>query len=151
MRPAVLLAFEVEAGDVPKDVQPGGRVATDLDLRLNRSKRVEGLVEQIAHHAGLRRITSGANVADREIVVHPHVALDETGHLPVVRSAVIALEHEDVATAGRAAIALPPALMIGMGQGGADRATQRRGVRVLCRSDAVRQPSFFHAPSCRTA
>jgi len=151
VRPAVLLAFEVEPGDIAEDVQPGGRVASDLDLRLHRSKRIEGLIEQVAHRTRLWHITSGTNVADRQIVIHAHVALDEASHLPIVGGAVIALEDQDVAAAGGTAVALASALVVGMRQCRANPFAQRRGVLLPCGSDAVRQTSFFHGAPCRTA
>jgi hypothetical protein len=64
VRATVLLAFEVETGDRLKDVEPGTRVAADLDLRLDRPKRVERLVEQVAHDAGLWLIPSRAHVTN---------------------------------------------------------------------------------------
>jgi hypothetical protein len=60
----VLLTFEVETRDRLEDLEPGARVAADLDLRLDWSKRVERLVEQVAHDAGLWLIPSGAHVTN---------------------------------------------------------------------------------------
>jgi hypothetical protein len=62
--PAVLLAFEIEARDVAEDLEPGRRVASNLDLRLAGPKRIEGLVEQIAHHARLRLVTCRADIVN---------------------------------------------------------------------------------------
>jgi hypothetical protein len=61
---AVLLALEVEAWNVAKDLEPGGSVTSNLDLRLDGSKRVEGLLEQITHDARLRLVTGRANIVD---------------------------------------------------------------------------------------
>src|SRR5258708_6205409 len=44
---AVLLAFEVETRDGLEDLEPGAGVAANLDLRPDRPKRVERLVEQV--------------------------------------------------------------------------------------------------------
>jgi hypothetical protein len=151
MRAAVLLAFEVEARDAAKDVQPRRRVATDLDLRLDGSKRVECLVKQVAHHAGLRRVAGCPDVADREIVVDAHVALDETGDLPVMAGAVVVLEDQDVAAAGAAGVALASTLMVRVCQRGADGIAQGLGVAGLGGADAIRQMPFFHHASRRTA
>jgi len=60
----VLLTFEVEARDSLENFQPGLRVAANFDLRLERSKRVERLVEQVAHDAGLWLISSRTDVTD---------------------------------------------------------------------------------------
>jgi len=64
MRTTVLLAFEVEARDGLENFQPGLSVAANFDLRLERSKRDERLVEQVAHDAGLWLIPSRTNVTD---------------------------------------------------------------------------------------
>jgi hypothetical protein len=128
MRAAVLLTFEVEARGAPKNLEPGGCVATDLDLRLGRPKRVECLVEQVAYDAGLWHVPGRANVTNREVVVDPHVALDEAGDLPVVRRAIEAFQHQDVAAAGGAGVALAAALMVGVRQRRADGVAQRLGV-----------------------
>src|SRR5207253_9728903 len=69
MRAAILLTYDVAAGNTTKNVQPRRRVAADLDLRLDGSKRVEGLVQQVAHHACLRHVAGRPDVAHREIVV----------------------------------------------------------------------------------
>ena len=151
MRAAVLLTFDVEAGNTTKNVQPRRRVATDLDLRLDGSKRVECLVQQVAHHACLRHVAGCPDVADREVVVDAHVALDEASHLPVVRGAVVMLQDQDVAAAGGAGVALTPTLMIGVRQRGADGITQGLGVAGLGGADAIRQTRFFHDRSRRTA
>jgi hypothetical protein len=115
--PAVLLAFEIEAGDSLEDLQPGIRVAADLDLRFNRSKRVERLIEQITHNAGLWLIARRADITNGQVVIHAQVALDETGDLPVLARPVIALQDENVAAGGTAAVAFAAALVVGMGQG----------------------------------
>jgi len=60
----VLLTFEVEARNSLEDFQPGLRVAANFDLRLERSKRVERLVEQVAPDAGLWLISSRTDVTD---------------------------------------------------------------------------------------
>jgi hypothetical protein len=64
MRTTVLLAFEVEARNRLEDLEPGSGITADLDLRFDRSKRDERLVEQVAHDAGLWLIPSRANVTD---------------------------------------------------------------------------------------
>jgi hypothetical protein len=151
VRPSVLFALEVKARNVAKDVEPDGRVATDLDLRLDRSKRVERLIQQIAHDAGLGLLARGADVVDGQVVVHPQVALDESGDLPLVGGAIESLEDEDVAAAGGAAIAFAAALLIGVGQSCADSVAQGRGVIRIGGADAVRQTSLFHGASRRTA
>jgi hypothetical protein len=147
----IFLAFEIEARNRLKDLQPRGGVAPDLDLRFNWSKRVECLIEQIAHDAGLWLIARRANVTDRQVVVHAHVAFDEPGDVPMLGCAVVALEDEDVAARRGAGIALTPPLVVGVGEGRTDRVTQRRGVRCFGRTDAISQTSFFHSASCRTA
>jgi hypothetical protein len=151
MRAAVFLAFEVEARDIAKDVQPDRRIATNLDLRLDRTKRVERLIEQVAHHAGRWLIAGRADIAYRQVVVDAHVALDKTSHLPVLGSAVIAFEDEDVAAAGSATVALAAALAAWMGEGRANSIPKRSGVAGLGGADAIGQTSFFHSASCRTA
>ena len=64
VRATVLFALQIEARNVAKDVEPGCRVAADLDLRLVRTKRVEGLIEQIADHARLRLVASRPHIVD---------------------------------------------------------------------------------------
>jgi hypothetical protein len=61
---AVLLAFEVETRDRLEDLEPGAGVAANLDLRLDRPKRVERLVEQVAHDAGLWLIPRSTDVTN---------------------------------------------------------------------------------------
>src|SRR6266498_57110 len=100
VRAAVFLAFEVEARDGAEDVEPGAGVSSDFDLSLDRSERVEGLIKEVAHHTGLRLIAGGADVADAEVVVHAHVALDEAGDLPFMSLSIVAFEDQDVASAG---------------------------------------------------
>ncbi|MCA1646946.1 MAG: hypothetical protein LC797_16285 [Chloroflexi bacterium] len=85
-------------------------------MRLDRSKRVECLIEQVAHDARLWLIAGRTNVADREVVVHAHMALDETRDVPTLGRAVITLEDEDVATRRSAAVALAAALMVRVGE-----------------------------------
>jgi hypothetical protein len=148
---AVLLAFEVEARNRAEDLLPVAGVATDLDLRLDGFERVECLIQQVAHDAGLRLIASRAHVTNRQVVVHAHVAFDETCHLPVVSSPIVALEDEDVAAAGGTPITFATAFVIGMGERCGDGIAQRRGVGCLGRANAIRQTSFFHGASCRTA
>jgi hypothetical protein len=123
VRSTVFLALEMETWDAPKYLQPDCRVTTDLDLRFDGSIRVEGLIEQIAYDACLGLVAGRADVVDGQVVVDTHVALDETGHLPVVAGAVEALEDQDVAAAGGAAIALASALVVWMREGGADGVT----------------------------
>jgi hypothetical protein len=151
MRSTVLLAFEVEARNRAEDLLPGAGVATDLDLRLDGFERVECLIQQIAHDAGLWLIAGRAHVSNRQVVVHAHVAFDETCHLPIVRGTVIAFENEDVASAGGTPITFAAAFVIGMGERGGDGIAQCRGVVCLGRANAIRQTSFFHGASCRTA
>jgi len=62
--PTVLLAFKVETGDGLEDFEPGVGVTADLDLRFDWSKRVERLVEQVAHDPGLWLIPSRADVTN---------------------------------------------------------------------------------------
>jgi len=62
--PTVFLTFEVEARDSLENFEPGLRVAANFDLRLERSKRVERLVEQVAHDAGLWLISSRTDAPD---------------------------------------------------------------------------------------
>jgi hypothetical protein len=151
MRAAVVLALQIKARNAAEDLEPGRRVAADLDLRFDRSERVERLVQQVAHDAGLWLIARGAHVADRQVVVDAHVALDKAGDLPVVRLAIVALEDEDVATAGGASVALAPARVVGVGERAADGVTQRFAVGGFSSSNAVCETAFFHAASCRTA
>jgi hypothetical protein len=114
--PAVLLAFEIEARDSLEDLQPGVRITANLDLRLQRSKRVERLIEQVAHDAGLWLIASCANVTDGQVVVHAQVTLDETRDLPLLGRAVVALQDKDVAAGSGPAVALAATLVVGMSQ-----------------------------------
>lgn len=151
MGSTVLFALQVETWDAAEDLQPRGRVATDLDLRLHWSKRVEGLIEQVTHHASLRSVAGRADVVNRQVVINPHVALDEASDLPALAGAVEAFEHQNVAAAGRAAIALAAALLVWVRQAGTDGIPQRRGVIRLGRADTVCQTSLFHAAPCRTA
>jgi len=144
----VLLAFEVEARNAAEDFQPLCGVAADFDLRLDRPKCVERLVEEIAHDARLGCVAGGANVVDGEVVVDAEVAFDEASHLPGLSGAIVALEEEDVATAGGAAVTLAMALLIGMGQRRTDCSTESRGVIRLGSPDTVRQTLVFHAASC---
>jgi hypothetical protein len=144
VRTAVLFAFSIEAGDCLEDLQPVGGVATNFDLRARGSKGSEGLVEQVAHNARLWLVADRADVADGQVVVDTHVALEETSHLPVVSRTVVVLEDEDVAAARGALITLATALVIGMRQRTADRITQRLGIAGLGRAHAVGQTSFFH-------
>jgi hypothetical protein len=148
VRSAVLLAFEIEARNAAKDLQPQCRVAADLNLRLDWSERVEGLVEQVAHHAGLGCLTCGADVMDRQVVVHAHVALDEASHLPRLIWTIEMLQQEDVTAAGGPAVAFAMALIVWVREGGADGVTKRRGVTRLGRPDTVRQTFFSHAAPC---
>jgi len=101
VRPAVLLALEVEAGDAAEDVKPGARIAADLDLRAHGSKRIEGLIEKVTHHAGLRLFAGGPNVTNRQVIVNTHVAFDEAGHVPLVRLPIVAFEDQDIAPSSR--------------------------------------------------
>jgi len=151
VRSAIFLAFEVETGNRAKDFQPGGRVAANLDLRLDGSERVESLIEQIAHDAGLRLVAGGADVADGEVVVDAHVALDEARHLPLVGGAVVTLENEDVAATCGATVRGATTLVIGVRERGADARAERGGIACLGRADAISQTSLFHAASPRTA
>ena len=148
MRPAILLAFEVKAWNAAKDVQPGCRVAANLDLRLGWTKRVEGLVQQIAHHARLGNVARRADIVDRQVVVDAQVALDEASHLPIVVGAVEAFEDEDVAAAGGTPIAFAVTLVVRMSEGGPNGVPQCRGVTCLGSPDTIRQTSFFHAAPC---
>jgi len=141
----------MKAGDAAKDIQPGRRVATNLDLGFNGAVRVEGLIEEIAYDACLRRVAGSPDIVDGEVVIDAHVALDEASHLPRLVAAIEAFEDQDVAATGRTAIALATALLIGVSEGCAHRIAQRLGVTLLGRADAVRQTSFFHAASCPTA
>ena len=116
VRTAVFLAFEVEAWDGLENLEPGVSVAADFDLRLERSKRIERLIEQVAHDTGLWLIPSCADITDGQIIVHAHVALDETRDLPIVASAVVTLQDEDVAARRGAAVAFAAALVVGVGE-----------------------------------
>ena len=151
VRATVLLAFEVETGDRLEDLEPGAGVAADLDLRLDWSKRVERLVEQVAHDAGLWLVPGRTDVTNGQIIVHAHVALDKTRDVPMLGSAIVALKDEDVATCGAAAVAFAAALVVRVGQGRADGIAQGFGIAGLGGTDAVGQPSFFHSASRRTA
>jgi hypothetical protein len=151
MRATVLLAFKIKAWRGAEDVQPGTSVAPDFDLGFDRLERIEGLVEQIAYDGGLRLVAGGADIADRQVVVDAHVALDEARDLPIVRRPVVALEDEDVTAAGGATVALAPSLAIGMGERAANGVAQRLCVARLRGAHSVREPSFFHVASCRTA
>jgi hypothetical protein len=151
VRPAIFFAFEVEAGNVAEDVHPDAGVTSNLDLRFDGPKRIDRLVEQIAHDAVLWLVAGGADVADRQVVVHAHVALDKTSDLPVVGGAIVALQNEEVAAAGGALIAFPSPLMVGVSQSGADRVAEPRCIAGLGSADAVGQTSFFHGASLRTA
>jgi hypothetical protein len=148
VRPAILLAFQIKARNAAKNLQPWSRVTADLDLRLNRSIRVEGLIQQVAHHTGLRRVAGGADVMDGQVVVHAHVALDESGHLPCLGGSVETLQEQDVTAAGGAAVTLSMALIVRVRQGGADGVTQCRGVARLGSPDTVRQTFLSHAALC---
>jgi hypothetical protein len=145
---SIFLTFEVEPGNTPKNLQPDRRVAADLDLGFDGSKRIEGLIEQIAYDANLGRVAGRADIVDGQVVVHAHVALDEARDLPVVQATVEALEDQDVAAAGGAAVALAAAVLIRMSQGRADGIAQSRGVVRLGSPDTVRQTSLFHAAPC---
>jgi hypothetical protein len=151
VRPAIFLAFEIEAWHAAEDVEPGRGIAADFDLSFLWAERVEGLIEQIAHHAGLWFLAGGADIADRQVVVDAHVALHEASHLPRMPGAIVAFEDEDVAAACRADVAFAFALTIGMGEGGTDGVSERRSIRGLGRADAIGQTSLFHGASCRTA
>jgi hypothetical protein len=144
MRTTVFFAFAIEAGDCLKDLQPVGRVASNLDLRASGSKRIERLIEQVAHDTSLWLIADRTDVAYGQVVVHTHVALEEASDLPIVSCAVVVLEDEDVASARGALITLPAAMMIGMRQRTSDRIAQRLGIAGLGSADAVGQTSFFH-------
>jgi hypothetical protein len=61
---AVLLALEVETRDRLEDLEPGAGVAADLDLRLDWPKRVERLVQQVAHDARLWLIPGRTDVTN---------------------------------------------------------------------------------------
>jgi hypothetical protein len=118
---AILLTFDVEARNRAEDFKPYVGVAADLDLCFHRPKRVECLIQQIAHDASLWVITSRADITDREVVVHPHVALDETGDLPVAGRAIEAFEDEDVAAASGTLVTLATTLVVRVGKGRPDR------------------------------
>jgi hypothetical protein len=137
----------VEAGNRAEDVQPRVCVAANLDLRFDRSKGVEGLVEQIPHDARLWLITRGANIANRQVIVHSHVAFDKASDLPIMSRAIVALENEDVAATGGPPITLAVPLLIRVGEGRADRIAQRRRIAGLGGTNAVRQTGFFHCGS----
>jgi hypothetical protein len=137
----------MEAGNGAEDVQPRVCVAAHLDLRFDRPKGVEGLVEQIPHDACLGLVAGGADISNRQVVVHAHVAFDEAGDLPIMSCAIVALEDEDVATAGGAAITLAVALLLRVGEGRTDGITQRRRIAGLGGTNAVRQTGFFHCAS----
>jgi hypothetical protein len=79
------------------------------------------------------------------------VALDKTRDVPVLGSAIVAFEDEDVAAGGGTVVAFAAALVVGMRQGGADGIAQGFRVFGLGGADAVGQPSFFHCASRRTA
>jgi hypothetical protein len=115
--PTILLAFEIEARDSLENLEPGVSVATNLDLRLERSERVERLVEQVAHDAGLWLIPSRADVTDGQIIVHAHVTLDKTRNVPVLGGAIVTLQDEDVAARRGATVAFAATLVVGMRQG----------------------------------
>jgi hypothetical protein len=151
VRAAVLLALQIEAGDGAEDVEPGACVATDFDLGFDRAERVERLIEEIAHHAGLRFVAGGADVADAEVVVDAHVALDKSGDLPIMGWPIVTFEHEDVAAAGGAGVALATPLVIGVRERGADRIAELLSVVRLSGANAVGETSFFHGASRPTA
>jgi hypothetical protein len=154
VRPAIFLAFNIEAWDSSQDVQPRARVAADLDLGADGPERVECLVEQVADHPCLGLIAGCADVADRQVIVgDTHMALHKPGHLPLVSLAIVVLEDEDVATAGCAAIAFAAPLLIRVGQRRANGGAQRGVIGRLGCPDAVRKTTLvgFHGASCRTA
>jgi hypothetical protein len=147
----VLLAFEIETGDSLEDLEPGVGVAADFDLRFDRSERVERLIEQVAHDAGLWLISSRADVTDGQVIVHAHMTLDKTRDVPMLGSPIVALQDEDVAARRGTAVAFATTLVVGMRQGRTDGIAQRRGISGLGGADAVCQTSFFHSASPRTA
>jgi hypothetical protein len=155
VRPSVLLAFNEEPGDAAEDLEPTGGIATDLDLRASRAERVERLVQKVAHHAHLRLVAMRAEVADRQVVVDPHVALDEAGDVVGVLLAVVALQHQQIAARGGAAVALAPTLVVGMSQRGADLGAQGGVVTWLRRAEPIRDGRAFdvglHGAARRTA
>src|SRR5579859_4153019 len=151
VRATILLAFQIEAGDRLKDLQPVAGIPTDLDLGARGPKGVEGLVEQVAHHASLWLGAGRADTADREVVVDPHVAFDEASQSPGLGRPVVAFQDENVPTRRGAPIALAAALVVGVSQGAADRFPQRRGVVDLGGANAISQTTFFHGACCRTA
>lgn len=151
MRSSVFFTLDIKARNTSKDLEPCGRVATNLDLRLSRAKGIERLVEQVADDSGLWLVARGANVVDREIVVDPHMALDETGHLPLLAGAIEALQDENVTAAGRPTVAFTVARLVRVSQRCADRLAERSGVRGLGGADTVSQTSFFHGTPSRTA
>src|SRR3954469_23461902 len=128
---AILLTVQVEARDAAENIEPRVSVATNLDLRGDGLVRVEGLVEQVAHNGRLGRVARGADIANGQVVVDAHMALDETGDLPFMRGAIVALENQDVTTTRGATIALAPPLMVGMRQRRADRVAERFSVTGL--------------------
>ena len=79
------------------------------------------------------------------------MAFDKTCHIPVLGSAIVALEDEDVATGGRAAVAFAASLVVRVSQGRTDGFAQARSIAGLGSADTVGQPSFFHSASRRTA
>jgi hypothetical protein len=151
VRAPVFLTLTVETRDAVEDVQPCASVAANLDLRPGRAKRVEGLVEQVADDPVLRLVAGGADVANREVVVHTHMAFDEASDVPAMRLAVEALEDQDVAPAGGTAVALAVAAGIRVGEGGANSLTQRCVIRRFGGPHSIGKASLFHGGSCRTA
>jgi hypothetical protein len=123
VRSTVLLTFQMKARNAPEDFQPGGCVATNFDLRLDRAKGIEGLIEQIPHNPCLRLRSRGPNVMDRQVVIHAHVALDKASHLPLLVGSVEALQDQDVAPTRRSAVAFTAALVIWMCERCADAVT----------------------------
>ena len=91
MRTAILLTVEVKARDAAEDIEPCAGIAADLDLGGDGLVGVEGLVEQVTDDRGLGLVARGADVANRQVVVDAHMALDETGDLPFMRGAIVAL------------------------------------------------------------
>jgi hypothetical protein len=151
MRATVLFALQIKARDVAENVQPVAGVASNFDLCRNGTERVDRLIQQIADNPVLGLVARGADIANRQVVVDPHMAFDESSDLPVVCGAIVPLENEDVAAAGCAAIAFPSALMVWVGQGRADGVAQDGRIASLSGSDAIGQTSFFHGASLRTA
>jgi hypothetical protein len=138
VRAAVLLTFEEEARDTTEDVQPGAGVAANLDLRSGRAERVKRLLEQVAHDGALRLVAVRAHVANGQVFVDAHVALDETCHVPGMPLAIVAFEDQQVTPAGGATIALAFAFLVGMGQRGADLGAQRNVIAWIGRPNAIR-------------